>query len=178
VDPGDRFTFYKLVDSVIPSTLGKDGHEKSFFDGIDTSLPGAGWQGKKSLELRKQLEEIAKLVAQAANDAKGNDGSVAIPPLMGIVAGLKRVSEEVRAGVSGTATTKADLLTRIAEKQQQAETALNLALGVKSYLQSSPLMMFERQPSRKKRSTDCGFSGTRVRGSCDISQRLETCRAD
>ena len=40
IDPGDRFTFYRLVDSVIPSTLGKDGHEKSFFDGIDTTLPG------------------------------------------------------------------------------------------------------------------------------------------
>ena len=37
IDPGDRFTFYKLVDSVVPSTVGKDGHEKSFFDGIDTT---------------------------------------------------------------------------------------------------------------------------------------------
>ena len=40
VDPGDRFTFYKLVDSVKPAKLDKDGHEKDFFDGIDTSLPG------------------------------------------------------------------------------------------------------------------------------------------
>src|SRR5581483_11474764 len=32
VDPGDRFTFYRLVDSVIPSAAGKDGHEKDFFD--------------------------------------------------------------------------------------------------------------------------------------------------
>ena len=46
VDPGDRFTFYKLVDSVIPSTVGKDGHEKSFFDGIDTSLPALAPQGE------------------------------------------------------------------------------------------------------------------------------------
>jgi hypothetical protein len=27
VDPGDRFTFYRLVDSVVPPTAGKDGHE-------------------------------------------------------------------------------------------------------------------------------------------------------
>src|SRR6266571_5446720 len=40
VEPGDRFTFYKLVDSVLPPTTDKDGHEKDFFDGIDTSLPG------------------------------------------------------------------------------------------------------------------------------------------
>ena len=39
VDPGDRFTFYKLVDSVEPAKLDKDGHEKDFFDGIDTTLP-------------------------------------------------------------------------------------------------------------------------------------------
>ena len=42
VDPGDRFTFYKLVDSVEPAKLDKDGHEKDFFDGIDTSC--RGWQ--------------------------------------------------------------------------------------------------------------------------------------
>ena len=41
MDDGDRFTFYRLVDSVVPSTLGKDGHEKSFFDGIDTTWTGA-----------------------------------------------------------------------------------------------------------------------------------------
>src|SRR5579863_619788 len=40
VEPGDRFTFYKLVDSVEPAKLDKDGHEKDFFDGIDTSLAG------------------------------------------------------------------------------------------------------------------------------------------
>ncbi len=27
IDPGDRFTFYKLVDSVVPAKLDKDGHE-------------------------------------------------------------------------------------------------------------------------------------------------------
>src|ERR1700691_307741 len=40
IDPGDRFTFYKLVDSVVPSATDKSGLEKTFFDGIDTSLPG------------------------------------------------------------------------------------------------------------------------------------------
>jgi LmbE family N-acetylglucosaminyl deacetylase len=129
VDPGDRFTFYKLVDSVIPSTVGKDGHEKSFFDGIDTSLPALTLQGKKSSELRKQLEEIAKFVAQAASAAKGNDGSSAVTPLMQIVMGLKRAGEDIRNGESDTAT-KDDLLGRISEKRQQAEVALNLALGV------------------------------------------------
>src|SRR6266481_1302322 len=36
VEPGDRFTYYKLVDSVLPPATDKDGHEKDFFDGLDT----------------------------------------------------------------------------------------------------------------------------------------------
>jgi LmbE family N-acetylglucosaminyl deacetylase len=40
IDPGPRYTYYKLVDSVLPPTTDKDGHEKDFFDGMDTSLPG------------------------------------------------------------------------------------------------------------------------------------------
>jgi LmbE family N-acetylglucosaminyl deacetylase len=133
LDDGDRFTFYRLVASVVPSTLDKDGHEKSFFDGIDTTFPAlvsSSVSGEKQpSELRQQLTEIAKLVAQAAELAKGNDARAATAPLMKIVTGLNRVSNEIRdAGM--TPKTKLDLLTRIAEKQQQAETALNLALGV------------------------------------------------
>src|SRR3984885_6221423 len=52
IDPGDRFTFYKLVDSVAPAKLDKDGHEKDFFDGIDTSLPGLA--SKEMSDLRLQ----------------------------------------------------------------------------------------------------------------------------
>ncbi len=133
VDPGDRFTFYKLEDSVIPPTLDKKGHEKSFFDGIDTSLPAlAPWklseQEKFSLR-RSMLMEIAKQVAEAAKIAKGNDPSAAAPPLMKVVAELDRVSAEIT-GSDLSAEEKVTLLTRVADKQQQAEMALNLALGV------------------------------------------------
>src|SRR5437667_10151536 len=31
VEPGDRFTYYKLVDSVLPPATDKDGHEHGFF---------------------------------------------------------------------------------------------------------------------------------------------------
>jgi hypothetical protein len=133
IDPGDRFTFYRLVDSVIPSTVGKDGHEKSFFDGIDTSLPAiAPWltsQEKQPSELKQQLVGVAKEVAAAIDAAKGNDASAAIAPLGKIVAALDRISATFSEwrwrGPSGP-----DFLARVAEKQQQAETALNLALGV------------------------------------------------
>src|ERR1700683_3268481 len=69
VDAGDRFTFYRLVDSVVPSTLDKDGHEKIFFDGIGKTLPGlAGRLGPeegKVPKLRQRLAEIEKQIAEA-----------------------------------------------------------------------------------------------------------------
>ena len=80
VEPGDRFAFYKLVDSIEPAKLDKDGHEKDFFQGIDTTLPGlaAGLSGDESKvpHLRQELTADAKpQVAQATESAKGNDPS-------------------------------------------------------------------------------------------------------
>ena len=133
IDPGDRFTFYRLVDSVVPSAIGKDGHEKSFLDSIDTTWAGLavglGAEEKKVPRLRQELTDIAKQVEQAAASAKGSDASAATAPLMKVVADVNRVTNDIR-GSALSAATKLDLLTRIAEKQQQAETALNLALGV------------------------------------------------
>ncbi len=132
VDPGDRFTFYRLVDSVGPPTAGKDGHEKGFFDGIDTTLPGLarlGAEEKKVPRLKSELTEVAKDIGAAAEGAKGKDASAAVAPLMKVVTGLSRVYSEVR-GSTLSAGSKLDLLTQIPEKQQQAEKALNLALGV------------------------------------------------
>jgi LmbE family N-acetylglucosaminyl deacetylase len=132
IDDGDRFTFYKLADSVNKPALDKDGHEKSFFDGIDWSLPGLatrlGNDEKQVPKLRAGLAEVAKNVVQAAEAAKGADVSAATAPLLKVVDGLARVHSEI-AESTLSAETKLDLLTRIEEKQQQAETALNLALG-------------------------------------------------
>jgi LmbE family N-acetylglucosaminyl deacetylase len=132
VDPGDRFTFYRLVDSVLSPPSEKDKHEKNFFEGLDTSLPALtsqlGSDENKVPSVRADLAEIAKQVAAATNAAKGKDPSAAAQPLMIVVAGLNRVSKEVfSAPVAADA--KLDFLTRIAEKQKQAERALNLALG-------------------------------------------------
>ncbi len=132
IEPGDRFTFYRLVDSVLPSTLGKNGHEKSFFDGVDTTWPGLvaglGGEEKKVPRLQQELAEIAKHISESM-DAKGKDASPTAAPLMKVVAELNRVNSELRASTVNAAA-KVDLLTRLAEKRQQAETALNLALGV------------------------------------------------
>ncbi len=133
IDPGDWFTFYRLVDSVVPSTVGKDGHEKSFFDGIDSTWAGLavglGAEEKRVPHLRQELADIAKQVEQAASSARGSDPYAAAAPLMKVVAALNRVTDDVRGSALGNVT-KLDLLTHLAEKQRQAETALNLALGV------------------------------------------------
>jgi len=134
VDDGDRFTFYRRVDSVLPASDLKSGHEQDFFDGINT-----GWDAlsarfdvtdAKVAGFRSQLSEIAKLVAAASNSAKGNDPSLSVEPLTKLVAHFSRLIAEINTS-SLSASTKLDLLTRFAEKQHQAETALNLALGVK-----------------------------------------------
>jgi LmbE family N-acetylglucosaminyl deacetylase len=137
VDPGDRFTFYRLEDSVLPDSekaaLNKAGHEKDFFAGIDTALPALaarlGAEEKKVPRLRIELTEIAKHISEATESAKGNDASVAAAPLMKVVAGLNRVHTQVQ-GSTLTPAAKIELLTNINQKRQEAETALNLALGL------------------------------------------------
>jgi LmbE family N-acetylglucosaminyl deacetylase len=132
VEPGDRFTFYKLEDSAIPSAAGKDGHEKDFFDGIDTTLPGVAKISNAESRIKQlsaKLSEAAKQVAGAASDAAGNDTSTSRQPLLRLVQALRETRIEVESSPLN-AEAKLNLLTRIASKQQQAETALNLALGV------------------------------------------------
>jgi LmbE family N-acetylglucosaminyl deacetylase len=133
IDPGDRFTFYRLVDSVVPSAAGKDGHEKSFFDGIDTTLPGLaaklGVDEAKVGWLRKVLASVADGVGKAREEARGNDPSAVATPLMGVARVLEVASREIKKSTLA-AKARDELLGQLAEKQQQAETALNLALGV------------------------------------------------
>jgi LmbE family N-acetylglucosaminyl deacetylase len=133
VDPGDRFTFYKLVDSVEPAKLDKDGHEKDFFEGVDTSLPGLaarlGAEESKVPQLRQELTGIAKKIAEASEAAKGKDPSAAAAPLMQIVGELEKAREEVsKSGLNILA--KSDLAARLDEKNDQAQMALNDALDV------------------------------------------------
>ena len=129
IDPGDRFTFYKLVDSVAPAKLDKDGHEKDFFDGIDTTLPGLaarlGAGQSKVPGFAEQLGGLRGDVAEALESVKAG----AATPLMSLLRGLRIVRHQLeQSSLSGAA--KSDSLMRLDEKIGQAQTALNLALGV------------------------------------------------
>ena len=130
VPAGDRFTFYRLVDSVLPPTLGKDGHEKDFFDGVPTKLSQLYTPKESSgSHLNQTLSEVAAAVAAASDAASGHDPSHVVEPLIKAVSGLHRASTEVQSG-SLSKSAKSYFLSVIADKEQQAETALNLALGV------------------------------------------------
>jgi LmbE family N-acetylglucosaminyl deacetylase len=132
IPAGDRFTFYKLVDSVVESLKDKDGHEQSFFDGIDTTLSGLasrlGEEEKKVPWLRGELESIAAEIKRAA-DKVDSDSSSAADPLSKTVLGLDSVTARLsESGLMQTAT--GDSLATLREKREQAQTALSLALGV------------------------------------------------
>jgi LmbE family N-acetylglucosaminyl deacetylase len=133
VEPGDRFTFYKLVDSIDPAKLDKDGHEKDFFDGLDTTLAGLagrlGTDESKLPRLRQELTDIANRITEASEGAKGSDFSAAAKPLMEVAAALGQAHAEVeKARLS--VLVKSDLLARLKEKREQADAALNDALQV------------------------------------------------
>ena len=136
IDPGDRFTFYRLVDSVVPSTVGKDGHEKSFFDGIDTSLAGIGGETR-----HQRREKLPRIAAGADRNREATllrqrrlqremTRRAAAAPLMQVVAGSTRSARESLRVRWSAATNGRFAESNRGEKQQQAETALNLALGV------------------------------------------------
>jgi LmbE family N-acetylglucosaminyl deacetylase len=134
VDPGDRFTFYKLVDSIEPAKLDKDGHEKDFFDGIDTSLAGLakqlGGEESKVPHLRQELSAVASQVARASEGAKGNDPSACVADLREVLGGLEQAQVDTSNSPLAESV-KSNLLARLQEKREQAQTALNLALHVK-----------------------------------------------
>jgi len=132
VEPGDRFSYYKLVDSVVPNTTDAAGHEESFFDGMDTTLSGLaaklGDEEKNVPSLKPGLEKLASLVKQATERAQ-TDSSNASAPLLAI---QQRLSDLI-AGVGKSKLSppsKNAVLQALREKQAQAETALNLAMNV------------------------------------------------
>jgi LmbE family N-acetylglucosaminyl deacetylase len=132
VEAGDRYTYYKLIDSVLPSAADKDGHEKDFFDGIDIR-----WEGLApniSAAGSHDLANIASKVTEARGLAEKDPASAAAP-LLSVIDSISRLENEVENNGQ-----KQEVLARLREKEQQARTALNLALNVslQAFLTSPP----------------------------------------
>jgi LmbE family N-acetylglucosaminyl deacetylase len=130
VDAGPHYAFYKLVDSVLPKTTDESGHEKDFFDGIDTSLPGlaARLDSADAPILKPALVEIATLIDEATKKAD-KDRYAAVAPLSAAAEKLNFLREQIDQGDANSAE-KSALLAILGEKQQQAEKAIQFALGV------------------------------------------------
>jgi len=133
VDAGPHYAFYRLVDSVLPKTTDESGHEKDFFDGIDTSLPGLasmlGTEESKVHFLRPALTQIAEKV-DAASAAAAKNPMSATAPLADARQSLSELVPKVERSHFSSAA-KHDLLIRLNEKLNQLEQAYALAAGVK-----------------------------------------------
>jgi LmbE family N-acetylglucosaminyl deacetylase len=132
VEPGDRFTFYKLVDSVVESPKDKDGHEQGFFDGIDTTLPGLaerlGDEDKKLPELRPALIAIQSKIDEAAV-ASEKDPMLAAPPLVKAYAIVTKTLNQISRS-SLTAPAKKDFQVRLQDLSANIQHAEALAQGI------------------------------------------------
>lgn len=132
VSPGNRFTYYKLADSVMPAKA-PGGHEDDFFDGIDASLPGlaarlGGEEGNAPF-LRPALVSLARHVDDATKAFSIQDPSACAGPLL---AGLDEISRLVRQIEESrlSAAVKAALLPALRTKHGQFRDAANEALGL------------------------------------------------
>jgi len=132
IDAGPHYAFYRLVDSVSPSTAGKDGHEQDYFDGIDTSLPGLasrlGNEENKVPWLRPELTTIAGKI-DAVRKTSDADRVVPSEPLFAITEALRQLVRRVDSSELSDVA-RLDLLDRLKEKEQQAESAVNMAMNV------------------------------------------------
>jgi LmbE family N-acetylglucosaminyl deacetylase len=134
VEPGDRFTFYKLVDSVVesPTDKDKDGHEQSFFDGIDTTLPGLasqlGDEQKKVPWLHGELEALQKRTDDATAAAE-KDPFLAAEPLDKALGTALGIMKRLAANLSAPA--KQALAFSLSNEIASLQAARQLAWGAK-----------------------------------------------
>jgi LmbE family N-acetylglucosaminyl deacetylase len=131
VDPGPHYTFYKLIDSVVPVNKDKDGHEQDLFDGIDTTLPGLfsrlGVEESKIPGLKAALDDLLTKITQAG------DARDAAQPLLAGLDVTKRLIQQVQNSTLSPAG-KENLLVALDTKQQQLEQAINCALDMQLHV--------------------------------------------
>jgi len=132
IPKGDRFAYYKLVDSVVDSPKDKDGHEQDFFDGVDTTLPGLasslGDEEKKVPWLRVELAEAQAKINEAAVAAE-NDKAAAVSALTAGDLLIGRLSLKIKNSELSTPA-KNSILPGLDEKWSEIGKAIGLARDV------------------------------------------------
>jgi LmbE family N-acetylglucosaminyl deacetylase len=120
---GPRYAFYWLVDSVLPNTKDASGHEKDFFDGIDTTTAGLAAH-VSDRAAATNISQAADNISAAVHAAETNTAS-AVKPLL---SALHLLNGD--AGIRANSPDNQRLLADIREKQEQVRAAINLALNV------------------------------------------------
>ncbi len=126
--PGPRYSFYKLVESLLPEDKKTSGHESDFFDGIDTSLAGLAMrlesEEPKVSFLKPALGKIQAEVSQASSSASQNASANAA--LLAAVHDLQKVLDKIQKSSLAPAI-KASLDLELKTKLEQAQQAVALA---------------------------------------------------
>jgi LmbE family N-acetylglucosaminyl deacetylase len=130
IKPGSHPDYYKLIDSVLPP-LPPGAHENDFFDGIDTSVPALadrlGSEQSKVPQLKSELTDFQDRVNKAFDEARKSPERAAEPLLQALTILNRAITDADKAALSPAA--RLDLMTRLEEKQQQCEKAINLAMN-------------------------------------------------
>ena len=133
IPKGDRFAYYKLVDSVVETPKDKDGHEQGFFDGIDTTLVGLasrlGSEEKKVPWLREELSRIQQQIDEAEHNPDSDSAKSTRVLLSG-----RRAADDLLQRVQQSSLSddeKKFLIIELETKSNQFQQAANVALGVK-----------------------------------------------
>jgi len=132
VEPGDRFTYYRLIDAVVESPQDKEGHEQSFFDGLDETLPGLahrlGEDEKRVPWLALALGDVKAKIDDAQAGAEKRP-EAAVEPLVAAGAALGKIILQVQqSSLSNRA--KDSLLQVLDEKRGEISKAMALASNV------------------------------------------------
>ena len=132
-------SYYKLVDSVLPMPA-EGVHERDFFDGIDTTLPGLadriGHEDSEVPFLRPALAAIKERVDEATHLIPGPSSSLAGPLLAGEQQAAELIGQIERSELSLAA--KSELLLNLRTKRQQFQRAAELSLNLELRISTAP----------------------------------------
>jgi len=117
---GDRYAFYKLEDSVVPTPKDDKGHEKDIFDGINTSVEGLANSVTDSAAAK--IKDAAAQIGTAENAT--DNAQIA----KSLFAALLSLNGDGGAGKGSPDQQTA--LFKIRDKENQIGKAINLALNI------------------------------------------------
>jgi LmbE family N-acetylglucosaminyl deacetylase len=131
IDAGPHYSFYRLVDSVLPPTAGKDGHEQDFFDGIDTTVSGlASRLGKDEAKVPYLRVELVKMQSNVEAAKKASDPAAAAQPLLDGLQTVSALTSRIASEKQLADIERRELLGHLRLKREQFQQAANLALGI------------------------------------------------